>query len=201
MINMMEAHSQEALKELNLVLEKCRNCTCLVTLRQSIRRPDGEYNFLDLQNTAFDVKCTVNANEDFLYLTLKTNETAELKRLKSLWETMLNRGKSSLLAGKPNDYLLSIDCIHQELERGIVYILAFEQPVFLSDENASMLLVFKMNKLTYGKEAISLEEIEYEEAVYNMTYGEGYENEPYETDEETPEETEDFISTDEYTNV
>ena len=70
------------------------------------------------------------------------------------------------------------------------------------------MLVFQLKDIWYSKDAVSIYDIEYEISqreesqndVYKVTIYED-EDEQEREESETPEETADFISTDEYTNV
>lgn len=193
MTNIQEANRQEALDTLKEVLEKCRECDCLVTLRQAVQRADGNYNYMDLQQTTCSAACTVYVNENFIYVTISTGETAKLQCMTEMWEILLKHGTECMLAGKTNDYLLAVDLIKQELENSLAYTLAFVQPVFARFDNQSLLFAFTLDSLYFSKDTVNLADLEYEEELYK----------DYETIQTNVnfEETSEFINTDQYTGI
>lgn len=192
MNNFSNADTQNSLDEFAEVLDKCRECDCISTLKSFIKRSDGEFNHMDLQqNVSINVTSTVLINDKFIYVTLNSSNMADLRQIKEMWQTVLQRGTKKALAGKANDYVLVIDLVKQELEKNLVYTLSFMQPVFISTDGDSVILVFEMDNMFFGKDTVTLDEIEYEEELDRDRYEESnFESEYSETDE--------YIGTDEY---
>ena len=194
MTNLKDADTQAVFDVLKEVLNKCQKSDCVSTLKKFLQRSDGNLNKMDLQQKVLNsISATIYINNNLIYVTLNTDSAADLKGVKAMWKTMLQRGTECTLNGEANDYALVIDLIRQELENNTVYTLSFIQPVFISLENDSIMLVFESDNMFFGKEALTLDEIEYTEAI---------EREMYEEDDTAKEtkfnDTDEFISTDKY---
>ncbi len=194
MENILNANTQDSLDELSEVLDKCRECDCIATLKSFIERSDGKLNHTDIQQSVgINVTSTVYINDKFMYVMLRSSDMTDLMRIKEMWGLMLQRGTKNALSGKPNDYTVVIDLVKQELEKSCVYTLSFMQPVFVSAESDTLTLAFEVNNMFFGKDTVTLDEIEYAEELDRDRYEDSdYENESDYT------ETDEFIGTDEY---
>lgn len=194
MTNITDAEEKSRLDELSECIDKCRQCGCVAMLKKFLRRSDGTMNQYDVkQEVCENMKSIVYINENFIYLTLQTDDIVHIQRIKSMWTAMLQRSTEARLQGRTNDFALVIDVIHQELENSLVYTLSFIQPVFVSAEDNSITLAFTVDNMCFGKETLTLEEIEYETMLENerLKGAEDYDSSEF-------SETDEFISTDEY---
>lgn len=194
MTNLKDADNQVTLDELKEVLNKCQKSDCVSTLKKFLQRADGSLNQMDLQQKVLNgISAAIYLNDDFIYVTINADSAADLKSIKAMWETMLQRGTECTLKGETNDYALVVDLIHQELENNTVYTLSFVQPVFASLEDDSVMLAFGFDNIFFGKETLTLDEIEYTEET---------EKDMYEYDDIAEEsqfnDTDEFIGTDKY---
>lgn len=193
-----EAATQEMLDELSEVLDKCKSCDCLATLKKFIPRSDGELNHVDSEQSLCEyVQSLVYLNNGYVYVSLKSGSTAELNRIKSLWEITLQRGTQKTLENQDNDYALVIDLIKQELESSLVYTLSFIQPVFMAFEDGSLFMVFETDNMFFGKETVTLAEIEYAEEIEKDRY-EPLDGEDVQDGENSILDAEQFIGTDKF---
>lgn len=194
MTNITDAEEKSRLDELSECIDKCRQCGCVTMLKKFLRRSDGTMNHYDVkQEVCENMKSIVYINENFIYLTLQTDDIVHIQRIKSMWTAMLQRSTEARLQGRANDFALVIDVVHQELENSLVYTLSFIQPVFVSAEDNSITLTFTVDNMCFGKETITLDEIEYEKMIENerLKGMEDYDHTEF-------SETEEFIGTDEY---
>lgn len=209
MTGLNQINSQEELSDFKKVLYKVRECDIVVTLKRFIPRPDGKLNNMILQQSTCKIKSLININEEFIYLTLISSNKAELKKIKSMWETVLRRGTQTALESKQNDYALVIDLIKQELQYNTVYTLSFTQPVFVSREDdnrstglAEFMLVFKADHVYFGIENLTLDEIEYGMSLNREREIGNYNSDiDSDSDDNTKAENEDFISNEKFLNV
>ena len=209
MIALANASSDEDIRTLKKVLFKCKECDLVGSLKRFIKRPDDTYNEMMIKQDSFKAKFAVNinANDSWVYLDIMTRRKADVKLIRSLWETMIRRGTQNALKQTPNDYALAIDLIASELENNTVYILSFFQPIFISDEGNSangtgmylFRMLFPIESVFFGIEKVTPDEVEYAEMsdntdVYN-------DDTSFDTDEEgsnIEESSKDFIDTSKY---
>lgn len=194
MTNITDAEEKSKLDELSECISKCRQCGCVAMLKKFLRRSNGTINQYDIKQAVCEnLKSIVYINENFIYLTLQTDDMVQIQRIKSMWTAMLQRSTEARLQGRANDFALVIDVVHQELENSLVYTLSFIQPVFVLAEDNSITLAFTVDNMCFGKETITLEEIEYDKMLENERLKGMEDYDPTEFSE-----TEEFIGTDEY---
>ena len=181
--------SKEETTELKEVLSKCRQCDCVVSLKQFIDNPNGGKNELVLQQNVCETNNVIYINGNYLYLSLTsaTKNNTGLTKIRSFWETVLRRGTARIQEGRPNDYSLFIDLLCSEYDKGKIYIISTVDPIFVTMEEKSLSLVFSLDDFCFGKENLTRDEVEYESALQ-----EGRDTNIFVTDDE--EEYEEEVS-------
>lgn len=197
MLSIAHITDEKELEDLNAVLSKTSECDTIATLKQMLERNDGTFNQQDLDNVVVAPAKNhifINERDGLAYLTITSSDKPQLKKVGYLWETMIKRGDTNYKKGKLNDYVVTVDLIYAELEKERVYNLSFLNPVFRSEEDGSLQLVFKLTNIFFGIERVTLDEVEYQ-----MAEQEAYEDEtsPYNNSDENS----DFIGLDGFTQI
>lgn len=209
MKKLIEIITDEDFKEFEEVLSKAREGHVVGTIRQVAKAADGKINYVDIQRSVAECRTMLQINGDFIYITMYNINRTDVRKIKTMWNTVVQRGTNRFLQKQENDYVLTIDIVKDEAEKGYAYTISAIQPVFASsDGDTDLMLVFQLKDIWYSKDAVSIYDIEYEISqreesqndVYKVTICED-EDEQEREESETPEETADFISTDKYTNV
>lgn len=205
MRKLTELETEEDFAELEEILSKVRSGNIIGTIRQAIKH-DDEYSYIDIEQAVSESEPIVYINEEFLYITVQNVRSEQVRKIRTMWDMVLQRGTQRFVKGEANDYLLTIDLVRNELEgKGLVYCISAVQPVFVSNENnRTLMFAFPINSVRCSKDEISIYDVEYEAALreesgndlYNMDI---YNDEEDEENSETYEENKDIIGTDEYT--
>ena len=164
MISIAHVTDEDELENLKTVLSKTSQCDAIATLKQMLERNDGTFNQQEIENVVVSPAKNliyINERDGLAYLTISSSDTPQLKKVGYLWETMIKRGDLNYQKGKLNDYVVTVDLIAAELEKERVYTLSFLNPIFRSDEDGSLQLVFKLSNIFYGIEHVTVDEIEY----------------------------------------
>lgn len=194
MLRINDAVTEQELGDLKMTLLKCKNCSCVATLKRFLQKRDGELSEMALRQMTFNANFQIHINEieaGYIYLTISTKRKADIKQLISFWDTVNKRGTQNFLENKPNDYRLVLDLVNPEMEKNTVYVLSFMQPIFISDDGRAtssstsytFRLFFTMNNVFYGVEHVSAEALDYE-MEQNNAQAQGV-NTVYEDDEAT----------------
>lgn len=173
MLSAVNANEQKQLDELSECLKKTKNCQVVATLRQFAEDRNGEIQSVDIQQAAADSVNTINVSGNLVYAELLEPEEPlnddtvlnNLKKIKAMWQAVLNRSTVLFLQGKPCDYRITIDLICAELENNKVYCISFFNPTFMASEDHGISLAVPLENLMFGIEEMTLQEIEYEEEV------------------------------------
>lgn len=209
MKRLIDLETDVEFQELKEILEKVRSGNILGTIRQAVIKPDGSYDYLDLQQIVGNVSCLFQMNGDYFYITARNVGRATIGRLESMWNIVLQRGTLKFQNGEANDYVFSIDIAKDEAEKGYFYCISAVQPIFMSKESSdSLTFVFSMNNVRCIKEEASIYDIDYDlelrkeenSDVYQFDTGE-IEDEEDEEKIEFPDIADEIISTDEYTHM
>lgn len=214
MLSAINANTERQLAELSECLKKTQNCDVVATLKQFAEGADGKVTSVDIQTVSTVSKNAVNVNEGLVHAELTEREGSinELKKIRAMWQAVLNRSTVRFLRGEANDYGINIDLICSELENGKVYTISFFNPIFMAGEDRGISFATPLDQFMYGIESVTLSEIEYEEEQLAMAKGKsgnGYSGGTYtDMDEETENGEEqnddytksDFISNDDIIN-
>lgn len=204
MKRLTELETKEDFAELEEILSKVRSGNIIGTMRQAVKHND-EYSYVDIEQAVSESEAIVYINEGFLYVVVQNVRNEQVRKIRTMWNMVLQRGTQRFVSGEANDYLLTIDLVCNELEgKGLVYCISAVQPVFVSSEsNRALTLVFPINSVRCAKDEISLYDVEYEAALREESGNDVYNMDKYVGDEDdegsdTYEENNDIIGTDEY---
>lgn len=223
---------QHVLDELRECLEKCEDCIGVITLKQSVVNPEGKVNSIDLNKFPLPVKLSVEPMMDrgVIKASINVQDKTQFRRIINMWRTLTRRGKERLMTKeedllgttpeerereRANDYSLHFDFSKQELEKETMYIVSFITPVFLSYDdydNGTLEMIFLPEDMLFGKEIITLAELEYSAALQeqgeNLSEDERveyYSSHSRDEDEQTygfdDTENDAFIGTDDFTQI
>lgn len=206
MRKLTELETEKDFAELEEILSKVRDGNIVGTMRQAVKH-DGEYSYIDIEQAVSQSEAIVYINEGFLYITVQNVRSEQVRKIKSMWNMVLQRGTQRFVKGEANDYLLAIDLICNELEgKGLVYCISGVQPAFVSSEsNRTLMLVFPFDNVRCAKDEVSMYDVEYEAALREESGNDVYKMDKYDEDDEDDEngeayeENNDFIGTNEYT--
>ena len=208
MLSAINANTEKQLSELSECLKKTQSCDVVATLKQFAESGDGKVTSVDIQTVSTVSKNAINVNEGLVHAELTEREGSinELKKIRAMWQAVLNRGTVRFLRGEANDYGITIDLICSELENSKVYCVSFFNPSFMAGEDRGISLAVPIDQFMYGIENVTLSEIEYEEeqqAMAERKSGNGYNGSTYTDmdDEEEDEERDDEEQDDEYTKT
>lgn len=208
MKRLIDLETDSEFQELKEVLEKVRSGNILGTMKQAVATPDGNYSYIDLQQIVGTANCLFQMNGDYFYITAQHVGRATVGRMKSMWNTVLQRGTQKFQNGEANDYIFAIDVAKDESEHGYFYCISAAQPIFMTKESSdSITFVFSMNNVRCVKEEASIYDVEYDVAlreeadsdVYQFDIGDFDDEE--EEDVELPDVANDIIDTDKYTHM
>ena len=173
MLSAVNANSNEQLAELSECLKKTQSCDVVATLKQFAESANGEIQSVDIQTVTTVSKNAINVNDGLVYAELTEREGSinDLRKIRSMWQAVLNRGTVKFLQGAANDYGITIDLICSELENSKVYCLSFFNPNFMSGEDRGISLAVPIEQFMYGIDSVTLSEIEYEEEQRAMSEG------------------------------
>lgn len=213
MKKLIELETDKDFEEFSEILSKVNNGNLLATLKQAIKRPDGNYSFVDLQQNMSESKAIVQINGDYVYITVREMRRAATYKIKNMFNTVLQRGTRRYAKGEENDYVLVLDVGRDESEtKGLVYLISAVSPIMVSnDGDTDLTFVFALEDVRCSKDEVSIYDIDYEvdstsdaerELVENDL--DGYESEYEEEEFEENEDilgNDDILSNDEYTEV
>lgn len=195
----------ENMQEFKECLDKCTDCDALASLKQTAKKPNGEYSAIDLQQIVVEVHATVSTNDNtgLVYVEL-SGDKIKMKKIRELWNSANKRGTDRKMQNKENDYIFILDLINQESKACKLYCLSFCNPWFMSTEEKGLLIALPYDNFKFGIEETSYDEMEYADLEYQRANGrqEAYdEDEDDETFDENDYDdgSEDFINTDDYT--
>lgn len=210
MMCMTDLSNMEQVETLREVIRKCTDCSCVATLKQYVKRPDGSFNSVDLSNVPCDVNAEINVDNETVYIYIKTLERIQLMQLKNMWETKVKRGTQRFMTGQTeddrlNDYVMVIDLIKDEFENSLIYQLSVPEVKFVSfDEGRDDRMVFMLHisDMYFGVGEMTLQEAEYELQVKEAEEnGYGYVDpdlEDEEDEEDNFDDNDDFIGNNDY---
>lgn len=201
MKQLIELSTDRDFEEFAEVLEKVRDSHAVGNLKQVVVNGE-ECNYTDLQRVVAETKVMFQINGDFCYVTLSTASRNDVQQIRNFWNTVLQRGTQRFKKGEVNDYLLTIDICRNELNDRTSYLVSCVQPVFVTSESErDLMLVFPLENVYFTKAEVDIYDLEYEMSTMddsNINYGE-YDDE--EESEEEYNENDDFLATDQFTEV
>ncbi|MBR6163473.1 hypothetical protein IKQ26_06260, partial [bacterium] len=117
-----------------------------------------------------------------------SGDTTFKDRFRRLFKIMVTRNSERFLNGEEKNHSLLADFYVVDLKEKMVYILSFQDPIFVSSENNELSMAVKDEDFIFAKETLEIEEIEYEMSL----------DEENEVDEEQEEKIEkgDLLSND-----
>lgn len=207
MRRLVDIETKEEFAELSEILAKVRNAHAVGTIKQAALKENGEYSYIDLQQDVTETRTILQIEGSYFYVTIENIRRNSVRKMKTMWNTVLQRGTQQFEKGKANDYLFTIDIVHNELEKGLVYSVSAVQPIFVSsDGDTDLKFVFPLDCARCSKDEVSMYDIEYEEAIREESGNDVYnfkneDEDDEESNEESAEESEDFISNDKYTEI
>lgn len=203
MENIFEIETQEELDELTRCLEKCRDCSCLATIHQ-ISQHNDDVATMVVEQVSVTTNNLINISGDYVYLTLMAENSLDLQQIKSMFKTVLERNTTRFTSGKAGDYELTIDLIQNDEFESMVWRISFLSPVFMTDDNGRLMIMFTKNCAVFSEDSIDFTEVSNEVEYLEELDRENEESkitEMYEEDTEDTEDTEendDILSNDEY---
>lgn len=166
MKRLIDLETDEEFSELSEIISEVCNGSIVATMRQAVKKPDGTYNYIDLQQGVTDAKSILQINGEYFYITIQDIRRTDVRKIMTMWNTVLQRGTNCYMKGEANDYLLTIDVVHNDQKKSLVYIVSAIQPVFVSGESdRDLMLVFSISDIRCSKDEVSMYDIEYEEAL------------------------------------
>lgn len=163
MVKLIDLNTDEDFAMYREVITKIADGNIVATLKQAVPHPDGGYTHMDIEQYVAVQRSLIQINGEFVYVTVRDMETPDCKKIKSMFNVMLQHGTQQFEKGAANDYVLTIEIAHTELHNGYIYILSCVQPVFISGEgDDDLTLVFLIGNVLVGKESVSIYDVEYE---------------------------------------
>ena len=210
MIKLIDLTTDEDFEMYREVISKISNGNIVATLKQAIPHPDGGYTHVDIEQYVAVQKSIIQINGEFVYVTVRDMETPDCKKIKSMFNVMLQHGTQQFEKGAANDYVLTIEVACNELHIGYTYILSCIQPIFISgDGDEDLTLVFLIGNVLVGKEAVSIYDVEYEmdmreareDNVHKFDFGDEDDTSTDEDDDNLliSDDGSDFVDTSDYT--
>lgn len=208
MKKLIELETDKDFEEFQEILSKVHEGHVLGTLKQVVAKPDGSYNYVDLQQNVAESKPILQVNGNYFYITIQNLRRVDARKIQTMWNMVLQRGTGRFAKGEANDYVLTVDVIRNELQKGFVYCISAVQPIFVSGDGSNDLtLAFELTNVRCAKDEVSQYDVDYEAALREESGNEVYKISTYEDDfadngeEERFDENDDIVSNDEYTEV
>ena len=191
MKRLIDLQTPEDFSEFSEILSKISDSNIVGTLKQVAARPDGLYNYTDLQQAVADSKVVVQIDNGYLYVTVQNLRRVDVRKLKTMWNTVLTRGTQQFRKGLANDYIMVIDIIKDELQKGFVYCITAAQPTFVSgDGDNDLMFAFSLENARCSKDEVSQYDVEYEAALREESGNEVYNfNDDVDDDNNNSEDT------------
>lgn len=165
MVTIDEIQNDMMLEEFNECLEKCQECSAYITLKQATVSPKGEISYITISEMTIEVEALPQFYQGSIFLRLIAADDTELKKIYSLWETLLERSTAMARANRQNDYILSVDLIKLENEETIeatAYNMSYIMPNRVYPEypeQRSLMLEFNSDKMRFEKANINMVEV------------------------------------------
>ncbi len=213
MKRLVDLQTDAEFAELSQILERVRHGDLVATLKQVVKKPNGEYGYIDLQKQAVNgINTILQSNDKWFYVTVQNVNDVNVRRLQSMWQTVLQRGTQQNKSGAANDYLMVLDVVRTDIkdgaDEGFIYGITALQPVFgHADGRSNLMFCFEMGDVSCSKEAFNTAEIEFEiserEASGDVPYidDEDFEENDRMNDGASEYTGESFVNTDKYTKV
>lgn len=179
--------------ELDEILYKIKHGQTNATLKQGSQKEDGTYLYVDVQKVSSDANPLLQINDNYVYVIIRNGRTESVKRIKTLWDILLQRGTQRSLQGLPNDYVLILDCLNYDDKTGWYHAVTCVQPIIVSmDADGSITLCFDIADVNVTKENVSIydvdEEIAYRESIGDIPDISDFAIDERDTNNEEPDE-------------
>lgn len=208
MKKLIELETDKDFEEFQEILSKVRDGHVVGTLKQVVTKPDGSYNYVDIQQNVAESKAILQINGNYFYVTIQNLRRVDVRKIQTMWNMVLQRGTGRFVKGEANDYVMTVDVVRDELEKGFVYCITAVQPIFVSGDGSNDLtIVFELGNVRCAKDEVSLYDVEYEAAIREESGNEVYKTSTYEDDfadeneDDSFDENEDIVSNDGYMGV
>lgn len=80
MRKLTELSTDSDFEEFSTILSKLHDSHAVITMKQAVQRKDGEYNYVDLQQTVTENRTTVQINGQFVFITLHNSRELHIFR-------------------------------------------------------------------------------------------------------------------------
>lgn len=207
MKRLIDLQSDAEFAELDEILKKIRHGQINATLKQGSQNKDDTYSYIDIQKVSSDANPLLQINDNYVYIIIRNGRTESVKRIKSLWDTLLQRGTQRSVQGLPNDYVLILDCLRYDERTEWYHGVTCVQPIMVStDADGTLTMCFDISDVNVTKEIVSTyavdEEIAYRESIGDIPdlsdFGVDERNVPVE--EETDETVGSFLDSSKFTS-
>jgi hypothetical protein len=210
MVSINEIRNDMMLDELNECLDKCKKCSAYITLKQVTASINGDIGYTDVSEMTVDVEALPNIYNGVIFLRLITtgnDSEIELKKIYSLWETLLERSTELARQNRKNDYIMTVDLVNLEGEDTVeatAYTMSYRMPTRIYPEYpeyGSLMLEFNSENMRFEKANIDMvevnDELDYTEEVNKQNARQESRNdEPL--GEDAPDESSEFIGNSSY---
>ncbi len=205
MKRLIDLSTDEEFAELAEILAKAREGHSVGTMKQVVQNVGTEgYRYVDLQQNTSESSTILQVNGDYFYVTIQRQTRIDVRKFRTMWNTVLQRGTLQFTKGLPNDYIFVLEVGKSEMDKGYVYCVSAVQPIFVtSDGDMDLTFVFPLENVSCAKEEISVYDVEYEASMREESGNSAYAFD-FDEDEDEPEnfeENEEVLKTDEFTEV
>lgn len=150
---------------LSTVLEKLPSAHFIVNMVQVVEK-NGEYEHNTLQTVVAETPChaQISIEKGLAYITACNLKNANVQKIKTLYDTVLDRGTKRLLECKSNDYYLEGQCVTIDKRKGKSYMYGFEMtPLFASsDGDKDLKFAYPLNEGYISIDKYSEKDADYE---------------------------------------
>lgn len=198
MKKLVDFETQDDFLDFAKIIKKVANGDMVATIKQVAKNGDT-YNFFDVQQVVAQTKNSVQINGDFVYFVANDLMRTDVRKLKTLWNTVLQKGTQCFAKGEENSYLFQIDILKNEIEKGFVFSITGVQPIFVSgDGDKDLTFVFNINDVRCSEDAITMYDVEYEQLMRDASEDEVHRFVSTEEDDIVEELEDELLSNNEY---
>lgn len=108
----------------------------VASIKQYIEDEDGyAQEPANIQRVVVEQGMTVQVEGKLVYATIQGLRKNDVRKVQSLWKTVVARGQSQFLQQKANDYYMTLDCVAVDEDKGYSYgFFALHTPMFCSGD-------------------------------------------------------------------
>lgn len=157
----IDMETDEDFEDFHTIMDKVRGGCVVATLKQ-LNAENG--NFIDLSSVVVNRPAIINITTEALYIAIPNMSANDTRRVRGLYTTYLQRATERVSQELPNDFVLMIDSVKSKEENDkYVYYLNGYNPLFASsDGDKDLWFVFPIDRAGYGKDEVSLYDIDVE---------------------------------------